>query len=233
VWNAESQTKIHSVRGEVKALGISPDGTRIAYGGGDYLTENSLIRICDFTLGKASSPISILTGHHSPITSLAFSSDSKQLLSVANEIRVWDILDTTPVDQENETSSFISSLAFSPDGTRILSSSNDRICMWDAHLGTQVSCSHLRSNGRVHCLIFSPDGQRFASVASSHIVTLNGVSGEQLFAVQISELEEFQGHAPIAFSPDGNIVTVGLYKDIYMIDVLSGSQTVSCTIGGT
>jgi WD40 repeat protein len=235
VWNADSQTKIHSLRGEVKALAVSPDGTRIAYGGGDHFTRNSLIHMCDFALGKVSSPVWTLASHQSTIYSLAFSPDSKQLLSIAKEIRIWD---TTPVVQENEKYSIITSLAFSPDGTRILSSSDGIICVWDAHLGTQVlqvPWSHQGSHALVNHLTFSPDGQRFALVTSNQVIMWNGASGEKIFAVQTSESEELQdptlGPTSIAFSPDGNIVAIGLYKGIWMMNALSGSLCYGPLVG--
>ncbi|KIM86452.1 hypothetical protein PILCRDRAFT_42525, partial [Piloderma croceum F 1598] len=146
----------------VKALAVSPDGTRIAYGGGDLFTRNNFMHMCDFTLGKASSPVSTLAEHYSPITSLAFSPDSKQLLSKTNDIRIWDIWDTTPVVQENNLkNSFISSLAFSPDGIPILSNSEDRLCIWDAHLATQHHVPLVGHGGEIMSQTFSHDGTRF------------------------------------------------------------------------
>ncbi|MFF1613247.1 NACHT domain-containing protein [Amycolatopsis sp. NPDC058278] len=140
----------------IKTLAYSPDGTRIATGGGD------LLQIWDTATGRQ-----IINIHHTgEIGSVAFSPDSQRLATGTYLLgdnaddattEVWDAatgkallrLRIHPVRFHN-----ITSVTFSPGGAFIASANGWAITVWDALTGTQVLTL---PTGAGH-VVFSPDG---------------------------------------------------------------------------
>ena len=147
----------------VASIAFSPDGTRIASGGGE---DDTTIRLWDSATGE---PIGQpMTGHEDMVSSLAFSPDGTQIVSGSgdNTIRLWDAATGEPIGQPitGHTRS-VNSVAFSPDGTRIASGSwrRNRPALGRGH-GTAPRPADQRPHGL--CTIvwrFSPDGTRIAS----------------------------------------------------------------------
>ena len=105
----------------------------------------------------------LLKGHTSGAYSLAFSPDSKTLVSggVAGTIRLWDVTTGTnkstfrhsPQNPQDRT--WVWSVAFSPDGKTVASSDSATIKLWEVSSGKNTQT--LR--GGLQNLTFSPDGK--------------------------------------------------------------------------
>ena len=116
------------------SVAFSPDGTRIASGGGTRRHRAAVGR-----RPPANRSAQPLTGHTDAVVSVAFSPDGTRIVSgsVDKTVRVWDAATGQPVgaaaDRPHRP---VVSVAFSPDGTRIASGSDDNtVRVWDAATG--------------------------------------------------------------------------------------------------
>ena len=127
-------------------VAFSPDGTRIASGGG-----NDTVQVRDAATGQ---PIGEpMTGHTDAVFSVAFSPDGTRIVSGSadNTVRLWDAATGQPIGQPlTGHTDGVSSVAFSPDGTRIVSGSHDHtVRLWDADRPTDRPASHRAHAGGV------------------------------------------------------------------------------------
>ena len=204
LWNANTGHHVATLRGGGPAVAFSPDGELLAntYGGDGII---GTIGLWDVHTGELRH---ILKGHHGLLTCLAFSPDSKTLVSSSgdSEIIFWDI----PTAQRRyslttQHTESVSSVAFSPDGKTLASGSYDQtLRLWDPHTGERKVV--LQYPDYVTSVAFSPDGRTLAV----------GWSGWQNNRIQLLDTETLQpfetlvGHiediTDLAFSPDGGIL---------------------------
>ncbi|MDO9020680.1 MAG: WD40 repeat domain-containing protein [Deltaproteobacteria bacterium] len=141
-----------------------------------------------------------LRGHTQYVQALAFSPDSRWLVSGSEDgtIRVWDVATGALRVQLSEHNAGVNSVAYSADGARLLSASDDdSILVWDTATWTveralpwhQCSVSEAQFAGP-HCVV---------SAAGDGSVRLWSVgSGESLF-----EVRHLEWANALAASPDG------------------------------
>jgi WD40 repeat protein len=183
------------------SLAFSPDSRYLAAAEGeDYSDHVVQIWVCDGWRRAAQ-----LEGHRDVITQIAFSPDSKQLLtsSLDQTVKVWDVALAKEVLTLHEEAAALSA-AFSPDGLRITSGSADHTVKLWAPVG-----NHLRTlsagSGRINNVEFSPDGRRLAAVRSEEgTVIWDAIRGRETVREAPGG-----GHQRVAWSPNANRLAVG------------------------
>lgn len=164
-----------------------------------------------------------LNGHTGQICSMAFSPDSKKLVSGAyeNSARVWDSENGDCLLVLDGHSGHVRTVCFSPDGTRILSGSEDNsLRIWDTKTGR---CLRMFSglSDSVIAAAFSPNANRIA-VGSGMSV--------QIWDVELGTLiREIKGRhnwiSCTAFSNGGSKIATGCYFDWVSIwDISTGRR---------
>ncbi|KAH8586999.1 hypothetical protein B0O99DRAFT_527618 [Bisporella sp. PMI_857] len=117
-----------------------------------------------------------LEGHTDTVTSVAFSSDGKQIVSGSNDwtVRRWDAVTGQQLlpALEGHTNA-VTSVAFSPDGKQIVSGSDDRtVRRWDAVTGQQLLPALEGHTDAVTSVAFSPDGKQIVSGSDDRTLSL-------------------------------------------------------------
>jgi WD40 repeat protein len=177
-----------------------------------------------------------LEGHTAWVNSVAFSPDSKQIVSGSDDrtIRCWDAATGQQLLPALEGhTAWVSSVAFSPDGKQIVSGSGDRtIRRWDAATGQQLLPVLEGYRASVNSVAFSPDGKQIVSGSDDRTIRCwDAATGQQL-------LPALEGHTEsvslVAFSPDGKQIVSGSDdRTIRRWDAATGQQLLPALEGHT
>jgi WD40 repeat protein/serine/threonine protein kinase len=205
---------LYGHKSPVTSVAFSPDGTRIVTGSGDQI-EPFEAKVWDARTGMLLFDLKGLPqsvpGANIPFVCVAFSADSKRIVTAAgdNTARVWDAktgaLQLELKGQEgDQTEGYVNCAALSPDGTRIVTGGHGNLVpVWDASTGKAID--ELKGPlDFVTRLAFSPDGTRILTACLEGAVRVWDARTGKL-------LLEAKGlnHGSVAFSPDGNRLVVG------------------------
>ncbi|MDE0397298.1 MAG: hypothetical protein OXL96_05805, partial [Candidatus Poribacteria bacterium] len=117
-------------------LAFSPDGDRLAVGGGNPATQG-IIEIFSWPEGRA---IRSLRAHRDSVTAVAWR-DASSLASASLDRRIilWDLPTEVPIHQLEGHSRGVSSLCFLNDKERLVSTGVDQsVRVWDVTSGTLI-----------------------------------------------------------------------------------------------
>ena len=149
-------------------MASSPDGTSIA-------VLNAQEPTLDILDGQSLELVrQIPHGHSDQITSVAFSPDSRRILTTSNEgiVRVWDAASGTRLHDLVGDGNQVLCAVYSPDGKRIASGGKDNnVRIWDAETFEQVA----RLGGHedfVYSLAWRADSQQLISGSGDHTVRI-------------------------------------------------------------
>jgi WD40 repeat protein len=192
-WNAQADKTIH-------ALAWSPDGARLACGGGEYRVD-----IWDARSWKQQITYK---GHNSTVYALAWSPDGRQVASTGSDdaVHIWDAHTGRNAATFFKHSSVVASVMWSPNGQRIVSASHDKTAqVWNAVTGTSLTIYRGHSDN-IQTVAWSPDGTRIASGGRDGKVQVWDASkGTTLYS--------YSGHLGgvnvVKWSPDGKRLASG------------------------
>lgn len=200
---------------------FSPDGSLLATAGeGDDLCP---IRLWDVSSGQERK---VLAGHERTVRTLAFSSDSKRLVSGGGDgtARIWDLETGNEKSRTEEMPGWVSAVAFSPDGQLLLTGSRDgSVRLWNLGSGgrqvPELSRVEFPSHGgAVFSAAFSPDGKRWMTGSADMTAHLGATSSGQLLCAPLRH----QGQVwSVTFSPVGGFALTG--SDDRMVRVWDGT----------
>ena len=190
---------LQGLKGYVRQLVFSPDGTRLA-----DQTADGTIRLWEVTTGRV---LKDLTQSSLAGGLLMFSKDGKTLACQGKtaEIELWDVEAQTLRVTLGNVGLQISMFTFSPDAKTVATANpSGEIRIWDANTGDAVSIFKTAHAAGLDALAFSPDGSTLASGDTATIRFWDMLTFTQRanpIQVQTALLRAW------AFSPDGRTVT--------------------------
>jgi eukaryotic-like serine/threonine-protein kinase len=120
---------------EIARVALSPDGEYVAVSYGEFSTKSS-VRIWSLTTRQLCGS---LIGHTDVVSALAFSADSRRLVTGSRDetVRVWDVADGCELLTFRPKSGAIWHVAFCRDGRKLLAASGRRrVDVWRAGDGS-------------------------------------------------------------------------------------------------
>ena len=235
------------------AVVFSPDGKTVATGGqnGTFASKGSSHawngfhpRLWDVATRSEISEFARHQGHYGWVLCLAFSPDSKTLVSGGGggELRWWDVAARkelgSPPRQNNGvtvTADFahqkdLFALAFSPDGKWLATGSEDNTArLWNVR-ARKPAYTLLGHGDIVYAAVFSPDGKTLATGSRDGLVKLWSLAtlrdNQVLETLTLASHQE--GIRSLQFSPDSNTLTAGYLGGnvrFWQADALAPTQT--------
>ncbi|KAG6907799.1 hypothetical protein DXG01_007338 [Tephrocybe rancida] len=147
----------------------------------------------------------IFKGHKDYVSSVAFSPDSKRLVSGSADKTaiVWDVQSGLAITPLKGHSRGLHSVKYSPDGRHIASGSEDfTVRIWDTHTHLPVK-SHKTHTRPVRAIACSPDGKHIFSGSDDHSIRVWGWEGGPCQAMTPGHLRPVTS---VTISPDGKLV---------------------------
>ncbi len=236
VWDIETGQTVRTLRGQIGAgpegkiygMALSPDGRWLAAGGmmatytGDNAEEVGTIRLYNFASGQL---VALLNGHTNVVNALAFSPDSRFLVSgqggSSNQIAILWQLDSkasaldgkytakalAPKHTLSGHTDRIYAVAFTPDSQRVVTGSDDHtLRLWQVSDGKRLATLTGHTDD-VSAVAISPQDGTIASGSKDYTIRLwNGQTGR--FLKTLTNQGTIVGS--LSFSPDGRYLVSGV-----------------------
>jgi WD40 repeat protein len=213
-------------------MAATPDGKYLAYTrGGTY----DVVGLWDVKRGR---DVRVLAGHQGEVSALAWSADSKRLVSGGedNVVRVWDpavgkeLLGLPqPWDVENQFGTGVSSLALFPGGRRAVVVANDgQVRLWDTVTGESLR-SITDAKDRRWSARLSADGKHLAVLTKEGdaIRLWDTATWKELPALKAAVVLDEKGarYGLFTFLPDGRTLAALVdppNRYLVLLDVSTG-----------
>jgi WD40 repeat protein/serine/threonine protein kinase len=206
---------------EVIGIAFSPDGDRLASGGGDKAVKiwNRRTRQVVQTINNA---------HADSVVAVAFNADGRHVASVGTDrtVKVWDLTEPGrpvfegPCDAIRKFGTAYT-VAFSPDGGQLAAGSEGTVRVWDWRAGRLL---HSFPGHKFHSIpvAFSRDGRRLATSGALEV-------GPRLWDLIAGgpPVRTFPAHrhpvSALAFSPDGGrLASASFDRSVKLWDTTTG-----------
>jgi eukaryotic-like serine/threonine-protein kinase len=152
----------HTDKNGIWHVAFRPDGKAVAMAGID-----KMVRLVDPITGDA---IGALMQHQGVVSNLAFSPDSKTLITVDPDqkaARMWDASTGSAIGSPLSYLGSVTSVAYSPDGKTLIAVASDEKTarLWDAATGNPIGRPLTHQSG-VLSLSLSPDGKTVVTTSA-------------------------------------------------------------------
>ncbi|MGV3724604.1 MAG: WD40 repeat domain-containing protein, partial [Actinomycetota bacterium] len=199
VWDLEQgrvSGYLPGIAGAVHDLELSPDGKRLAVGGGEPSQSGTVLL---YDAQAPAQPLTKLAGHSDVVYALAWSADGKRLATASFDktVKVWDFPAGTATLTLKDHTDAVLAVAFSPDGAILASGGRDHsIKLFDAATGKSlrtltghdqdVQALAISADGK--CVISSgrEPGLRWWDLATGKQLRNQGGHGSSVFEVRRS-----------------------------------------------
>ena len=209
-WNLPEGANVRLGKGWINDIAYSQDSNRLA------VASSIGIWIYD---ANTFTEIALLTGHTERVNAVAFSPDSKMLISGSHDktVRLWNVETGELLHTLEDHTDYVLAVAFSPDGNKFASSDGDfTIRLWDTHR-KQMLHAMIPFDGFVHRsneafwvydIAFSIDGKTLASADRNNRVRLWDVdTGKHLLNIGVGG--QGWGAKAVAYSSDSVTLASG------------------------
>jgi WD40 repeat protein/serine/threonine protein kinase len=222
VWDAATGRELLVIRqpGWVIAVAFSPDGKRLAVGGG----QGSPPAVFDASTGKQVSPS--LEGHAAFVRSVAFSPTGKALATASQDgvIKLWDTDSWKEICTCRGLGGPNFTVSFSPDGSRLAAAGLPRtVQVWETTTGKEVLT--LRAGAPVAGVAFDPAGKRLAAGYFGGLRIWDAGTRKLLGKVE-------EGSGIFAWRPDGQGLAVALPTEGVSLLDATGKRVAVLPTGG-
>jgi WD40 repeat protein len=220
VWDLKTGKTVRTLRGQIGAgpsgkiyaMALSPDERWLAVGGfmapGFGIRDDEVgdIRLYNFPTGEL---VTLLKGHNDVVFSLAFTPDSRYLVSGSGDFNaiIWDINQQQRLHTLKGHTNHIYAVAFSPDTKRVVTGSDDHsLRLWRVASGELIAKLQGHSD-KVRSVAISPIDGTITSGSWDHTIRLwDGVTGQ--FIKTLANQGTVVGS--LSFSPDGGYLVSGV-----------------------
>lgn len=209
-----------TIEGPFWSGALSPDG-RVAATDTRIGQKVYGVQLWDTATGRE---LGRLAGHNEEVTSIAFSSDGKRLVTGSRDrtARIWDVESGRQIVQLAGHRDSVHAVAFAPDGEKVLTASGDKTArLWSSTTGELLF--EFRTNDQVVTGAFSADGQLILIGGNDSTLHLYSSSTGR-------ELKQLPGNVDnvpvnaIALSKSGFLGTANADASIRLWDLTSGRQ---------
>jgi hypothetical protein len=202
--------------GAVRALAVTPDGSRVVTGGDDHT-----VRIWDLASGRLERT---LKGHTDSVRAVAVTPDGRRIVSggTYDAVRVWDLESGQFVHSIAGQAGYraVYAVAVTPDGGRVVwGGAGATVQVWDLARG-RLEHTLTSQDLNVRTVAITPDGGFALSVGDGGKIHVWDLAGGRL-------VRTLDGHAgpssAIAVTPDGSrIVSGGHHNTVQVWDLAGG-----------
>lgn len=207
----------------IRSVIFSPDRNTLVSANSSYSQKDYTMTSWDVNTGELKTT---LEGHTGPITSMAFSSDGKTLVTSSwdRSVRIWDVATGDNKYTFKKHTDGVKKIIFYPKSNIFAAVGYNRsgVYEWDIATGSFLgeAAIPVTSNST-----FSPNGSLIAIANYNNLSLWDFESKEKLF--ELTSHTNDIGTPTIAFSPDGQTLVSGGDGELFFWDVMTGARKLS------